>query len=98
MPVFVPLETLNNVTLIVCAFCTPVQLTVTTPPLVLVVAEFAPHVAEPTVTAAGKDTTTVWLPFGPPLRHSIPGVPVRGRLMSNVPAVPCVLRETAPVG
>ena len=45
MPVFVPLETLNNVTLIVCAFCTPVQLTVTTLPVAVAEAALPPHVA-----------------------------------------------------
>ena len=41
-----------------------------------------------------KVKTTVKLPLAPPLRHSLPGLPVVGKLMSNVPAFPCTLRET----
>jgi hypothetical protein len=48
-----------------------------------------------TETAAGN-VTTIWYAFdGPPARDSTPVAPVNGRLTSNVPALPCVFRETA---
>src|ERR1051325_2167186 len=65
----------------------------------LVVAGFPAQVAEATeVIGRAKLTTMVWLPVGlPPARHSMPGGPERGRLISKVPALPWVFRETAPV-
>ena len=73
------------------AFGTPVQLTVTTLPLLAVVAGCPPQVAELTVTGAGNVTTMGWLPFAPPVRDSIPSGPLSGRLISKSPTEPCSL-------
>jgi hypothetical protein len=58
-PLWVPSLTPVSVIAIFCAFGTPVQFTVTTLPLVLVVAGCPPHAADPTVTGFGNVATIV---------------------------------------
>src|SRR4051812_25648869 len=75
------------------SFVIPVRLTVhwsTLGPLVTV-----PMFALPQLEIAdGKVNTSVYSPLGPPVRHSMPGLPANGRSTSNVPAAPWILRET----
>jgi len=48
------------------------------------------------VTASEKLNTMACRNVPPfPTRHSTPGVPVSGKLISNVPALPCFFREAA---
>src|ERR1043166_6313207 len=98
LPMLVPSLTPVSVIAMFWALGTPLQLTVTTLPLALVVAGCPPQAAESTVTGPGNVTTMVWCPFGPPDRDSIPSGPLNGRSMSKSPTEPCVLRETAPIG
>ena len=53
-------------------------------------------VPETLVTASEKVNTMACRKVPPfPTRHSTPGVPVSGKSISNVPALPCFLREAA---
>ena len=88
-PIFVPSLTSARLIEIVCALVTPERLTVTCDPLTLKVATFpVPDVTDAPLTDTGlaKVTTTLCSPATAPVRHSTPGVPVNGRLISKSPA------------
>src|SRR4029434_7406563 len=74
--------------------------TVTVEPLIVVLLtrpQVVVVVPETLVTASEKINTMVCRNVPPfPTRHSTPGVPVSGKSISNVPALPCFLREAEP--
>src|SRR6185437_5748365 len=73
--------------------------TVTVEPLIVVLLtlpQVVVAVPEMPVTASEKVNTMVCRKVPPlPTRHSTPGVPVSGKSISNVPALPCLLRDAA---
>jgi hypothetical protein len=73
--------------------------TVTIEPLIVVLLalpQLVVVVPETLVTGSEKVNTMVCRKVPPfPTRHSTPGVPVSGKSISNVPALPCFLRDAA---
>ena len=88
-----------SVTVTFCASATPVRSTVMVFPTKLGLPRTLPvppvTVALPLTTSSLNVKTSLWRPLV--LRLSTPGAPLSGKAMSNVPAAPCVLRETADV-
>src|SRR6476620_7400085 len=73
--------------------------TVTVEPLIVVLLtlpQVVVAVPETLVTASEKVNTMVCRKVPPfPTRHSTPGVPLSGKSIANMPALPCFLREAA---
>jgi len=94
------LVTSLSVTVIFCTSVTPVRFTGMVLPEKMGFPKTLPvppvTIALPLTTSVLKVKTNVCLPLL--LRHSTPGSPLSGRFTSKVPALPCVLRETAEVG